>query len=305
MSDEELAREFEGLRPQLVGAAYRVLGRVADAEDAVQETWLRWAAADRSEVRDRRAYLLTAATRQALNRLRAQASRREDYVGPWLPEPVSTVGDPAAEGELSDSVSMAMLVVLESLSPLERVAFVLHDVFGLSFAEVAASLGRSEVAARQLASRARNHVQARRPQSVERGRHDRVVRECLDHLGRGDVDRFVALLAPDVVLVTDGGGKKRAALRPIHGLDKVVRWIAGVTARPDVATSMRYELVELNGELAMVMYAGDVLDAVGFLTVEERGVTAMHVVRNPDKLRHLTTTPPGHTGPAEAGPGIG
>lgn len=292
-SADELAREFEELRPQLLGAAYRVLGRVVDAEDAVQETWLRWAAADRSQVRDPRAYLLTAATRQALNRLRAQASRREDYVGPWLPEPVATAGDPAAEAELSDSVSMAMLVVLESLSPLERVAFVLHDVFGLTFAEIAATLDRSEAATRQLASRARSHVHARRPERVERGRHDRVVRECLDFLGRGDVERFVALLAPDVVLVTDGGGKRRAALRPIHGPDKVVRWIAGVMVQPDVATGMRYDLLELNGEIAMVMYAGDVLDAVGFLTVEERGITALHIVRNPDKLRHLIETGPG------------
>lgn len=288
--DEELAREFEELRPQLVGAAYRVLGSVADAEDAVQETWLRWAAADRSEVRDPRAYLLTATTRQALNRLRAQASRRENYVGPWLPEPVATAGDPAAEAELSDSVSMAMLVVLESLTPLERVAFVLHDVFGLTFAEVAATLDRSEAAVRQLASRARNHVHARRPESVERGRHDRVVKECLDFLGRGDIDGFVGLLAPDIVLVSDGGGKKRAALRPIHGPDKVVRWIAGVMQRQDVATSMRYELLELNGESAMVMYAGNVIDAVGFLTVEERGITALHILRNPDKLRHLAET---------------
>ena len=162
-ADEEVARQFEELRPQLVGAAYRVLGSMADAEDAVQETWLRWAAADRTEVRDPRAYLLTIATRQALNRIRQQQSRREDYVGPWLPEPVSTDRGPAESVELADSVSMAMLVVLESLSPLERAAFVLHDVFGLSFAEVATTLDRSEAAVRQLANRARGHVHSRRP----------------------------------------------------------------------------------------------------------------------------------------------
>ncbi len=291
-ADEEVARQFEELRPQLVGAAYRVLGSMADAEDAVQESWLRWAALPvdrRSEVRDVRAYLLTVATRQALNRIRQQQSRREDYVGPWLPEPVSTDRGPAESVELADSVSMAMLVVLESLSPLERAAFVLHDVFGLSFAEVATTLDRSEVAVRQLATRARGHVHSRRPEVVDRGRHDAVLDQFTQHLMTGDMEKFMALLAPDVVLVTDGGGVKRAALRPIHGPDKVVRWLLGVLHRPDYTGETRIEVTRLNDETAVLLFADGELDTVAFCTVEDRGITALYFVRNPYKLGHVTS----------------
>lgn len=286
--EEERAREFEELRPLLVGAAYRVLGTLADAEDTVQEAWLRWAEVDRVEVRDARAFLLTVTTRQALNRLRQRRARREDYIGPWLPEPVATTPDPADQVELADSVSMAMLVVLESLSPLERVAFVLHDVFGLGFSEVAVALGRSEPSVRQLASRARGHVRSRRPETVDRGRHDDVVRGCLGALGEGDIEGLVSFLAPDVVLVSDGGGVRRAALRPIHGRDKVVRWFVGVLSRPESPLPFTCDLAQLNGETAMVLSAGGVTDSVAFLTVETRGVTAVHIVRNPEKLGHLT-----------------
>lgn len=285
--DEELAREFETLRPQLMGAAYRVLGSLADAEDAVQETWLRWATADRAEVRDARAYLLTVATRQALNRVRQQQQRRESYVGPWLPEPVATERGPAEEVELADSVSMAMLVVLETLSPLERAAFVLHDVFGLSFAEVGASLGRTDAAARQLASRARNNVHARRPEVVDRHRHDATLQRFVEVLATGDVDGFMGLFAPDVLLVTDGGGVKKAALRPIRGADKVGRWLAAVSTGPNVSPDARIELSVVNDELAMIVYAGTELDGVIFLTVQEEGITAVHMVRNPAKLAAL------------------
>jgi RNA polymerase sigma-70 factor, ECF subfamily len=288
-SDDKLAAEFEALRPQLVGAAYRVLGSVADAEDAVQETWLRWAAVDRTNVRDPRAYLLTAATRQALNRLRQQQNRREEYVGPWLPEPVATERDPGEAVELADSLSMAMLVVLEALSPLERAAFVLHDVFGLSFAEVATTLDRSEAAARQLANRARGHVQSRRPEVVDRRQHDAVLKQFVEYLVDGDIPAFLELLAPDIVLVTDGGGRKQAALRPIHGSDKVGRWFAGTTARADRST-LRVELRPLNDETAVLLYDGPTLDTVVYLTVEERGITALHAVRNPEKLTHLGAT---------------
>ncbi|MEP6799398.1 MAG: RNA polymerase sigma factor SigJ [Lapillicoccus sp.] len=288
---DELAREFDGLRTLLVGAAYRVVGSVADAEDAVQEAWLRWAAVDRAEVRDVRAYLLTITTRQALNRLRRQRSRREDYVGPWLPEPIATTPDPADEVELADSISMAMLVVLESLSPLERVAFVLHDVFGLSFSEVAVALDRTEPAVRQLASRARGHVHARRPETVGRRQHDDVVRGCLAALAQGDIEGFVSLLAPDVVLISDGGGLRRAALKPIHGVDKVVRWCVGVMSRPDTEAPLTVGLDHLNGETAIVLYAGGPPDTVVFLTIEPRGVTAVHIVRNPEKLSRLTHLP--------------
>ena len=290
---EALATRFEALRPQLVGAAYRVLGSVADAEDAVQETWLRWADlsdARRAAVRDPRAYLIAAATRQALNRVRQQQNRREDYVGPWLPEPVATGPGPAEAAELADSVSMAMLVVLESLSPLERAAFVLHDVFGLSFGEVATTLDRSEAAVRQLANRARDHVRSRRPEVVDRRRHDAVLEQFVLCLSTGDVAGFMALLAPDVVLVSDGGGVKRAALRPIHGQDKVVRWLFGVLARQDYSGEARVEFARLNDETALLMYDGDELDSVIFLTVESLGISALHLVRNPHKLGYAVAS---------------
>ena len=228
------------------------------------------------------------ATRQALNRVRQQQNRREDYVGPWLPEPVSTDRGPAESVELADSVSMAMLVVLETLSPLERAAFVLHDVFGLSFAEVATTLDRSEAAVRQLANRARGHVHSRRPEVVDRKRHDAVLDQFIQHLTTGDMDSFMALLAPDIVLVTDGGGIKRAALRPIHGPEKVVRWLVGVLNRPDYTGETRVEVTRLNDETAILLYADDELDTVAFCTVEDRGITALYFVRNPVKLGRVT-----------------
>ena len=293
-SSEDLAREFEELRAVLVGAAYRVLGSTSDSEDVVQEAWLRWSGVDREQVRDPRAFLLTTTTRLALNRLRQVRSRREDYVGPWLPEPIATASaaasatDGAEAVELADSVSMAMLVVLETLSPLERATFVLHDVFDVPFAEIAGSLGRTDAAVRQLAHRARSHVQARRPrQPVDRARHRAVTERFLAAAAEGDVEGVLSLLAPEVVLVSDGGGLKKAALRPIVGAEKVVRWLFGVLAHPDV-DDLTARVAEVNGELAVLSFAGDTLDTVTFLTVEVQGITALHAVRNPDKLAALS-----------------
>ncbi len=292
MNDDELAREFAGHRSALVGAAYRIVGTVADAEDVVQETWLRWADvpdADRAEVRDVRAYLVTVATRLALNRLRQQKARRETYVGPWLPEPVATesaaASDPEKAAETADAVSMAMLVVLESLSPLERAAFVLREVFDLPFSEIAVTLDRSEAAVRQLAHRARSHVQARQPrQVVDRARHAEATARFLQAAGTGDVEGLISLLAPDVVLVSDGGGKKRAALRPIDGPEKVARWMIAIVQRPDV-TGLQMRMLELNGEPAIVGYDGDVPDTVGFMEMTADGlITDIYLMRNPDKL---------------------
>ncbi|HET7659453.1 MAG TPA: RNA polymerase sigma-70 factor [Oryzihumus sp.] len=293
-SGEELAREFGELRPLLVGAAYRVLGSVSDAEDVTQEAWLRWSGVDRSQVRDARAFLLTTTTRLALNRLRQLRSRREDYVGPWLPEPVvaGTVGDAAEAVELAESVSMAMLVVLETLSPLERATFVLHEVFGVPFGEIASSLGRSDAAVRQLAHRARSHVQARQPRHpVDATRHREVTERFLEAAAEGDMAGLLALLAPDAVLVSDGGGVKKAALRPIVGADKVARWLLGVLARPDYEGELRAELGWVNGDLAILSWVDDALDTVTFLTVEAQGITALHAVRNPAKLAALATGP--------------
>jgi RNA polymerase sigma-70 factor (ECF subfamily) len=284
---DELATEFDAHRSALIGAAYRIVGTVADAEDVVQEAWLRWAGVERAEVRDARAFLVTVTTRLALNRLRQQQNRREAYVGPWLPEPVAsgTGSDPAGAAEVADSVSMAMLVVLESLSPLERAAFVMREVFDLPFGEIAATLDRSEAAVRQLAHRARSHVQARQPrQVVDRAEHAEITTRFLQAAGTGDVEGVVALLAPDVTLISDGGGKRQAALRPLYGADNVARWMIAIVAKPDV-TDLTFRLIELNGELAIAAYDGDIPDTVGFLELGDGGViTDLYLVRNPDKL---------------------
>ena len=281
---------FEEHRRLLVGAAYRLLGTHSDAEDVVQEAWIRWSGVDLAVVDEPRAYLLTITTRLALNRLRQLRARREAYVGPWLPEPVST--DPRADGpaaaELADDVSMAMLIVLESLSPLERAAFVLTEVFGMPSGEVAGALDRSPAAVRQLVHRARNHVEARQPRSlVDAARHREVTERFLAAATTGDLDGLLAVLAPDVTLVTDGGGVRRAALRPIHGAEKVIRWLVSVLGRPDVV-GLEPHLRTVNGELAVVAAGEGFVDSVLFLTVEDDHIVALHGIRNPDKLGAVT-----------------
>jgi RNA polymerase sigma-70 factor, ECF subfamily len=281
---DALAAEFAEHRPVLVGAAYRIVGTVADAEDVVQEAWLRWADVERAEVRDVRAFLVTVTTRLALNRLRQQKSRRESYIGPWLPEPVASDKSPEQAAEIADDVSMAMLVVLESLSPLERAAFVMREVFDLPFAEIAATLDRSEAAVRQLAHRARSHVHARQPrQAVDEAQHAEITSRFLQVTTDGDIDALIAMLAPDVVLIADGGGKKRAALQPLYGPENVARWMLAVMQRPDVEKPV-IRLIELNGELAIAAYDGDRPDTVGFVEAGAEGITSLYLVRNPDKL---------------------
>jgi RNA polymerase sigma-70 factor (ECF subfamily) len=285
VTDDLLAREFAEHRSVLVGAAYRVVGSVSDAEDVVQEAWLRWAAIDHEDVRDVRAYLIRITTRLALNRLREQKARREQYVGPWLPEPLASADDPAAAVELADSVSMAMLVVLETLSPLERATFVLREVFDLPYDEIADTLGRSEPAVRQLAHRAREHVHARQPRHhVDKARHDELTMQFMQAAGSGDFDQVVALLAPDAVLISDGGGKKKAALRPIHGADKITRWLFAVIADNP---SFEIRMGTLNGEIAYIAYDGDKPDTVAFLKTSDGLITELYLIRNPDKLAHL------------------
>lgn len=282
------ATEFARHRPALVGAAYRILGSANDAEDVAQETWLRWSRVDLARVRDPRAYLVRSASRLALNAVRQQARRREEYVGPWLPEPVATGPEGEDAVELAESVSMAMLVVLASLSPLERATFVLHEVFDLPFAEIAATLDRSESAVRQLAHRAREHVRARAPRNpVDEETHRRVTEKFLDSIQGGSIEDLVALMSPDVVLVSDGGGKKKAALRPIHGPEKILRWFAGVLAKPDVV-GVEMRLTHVNGQAAIAGLVGGVVDTLGILEVDDGLVTEIYVVRNPDKLAAVT-----------------
>ena len=224
MTDAEV---FEAHRDLMFAVAYRMLGTITDAEDAVQDAWLRWSAASRADVADPRSYLARIVTNTALNRLRSVRSRREAYIGPWLPEPLLTAAGPdaAERAELAESVSVAMLVVLESLTPEERAVFVLREVFGFEYAEIGAAVGRSVPAARQLAHRAREHVQARRPRfDVDRNQQREVTERFLAAAGGGDIEGLMSVLAPDVTLLTDGGGKALAALRPITGAGKVARF---------------------------------------------------------------------------------
>lgn len=286
MSAADPTEVFEQHRSILVGAAYRILGSRVEAEDVVQEAWIRWSGVDHTGVEEPRAFLLTVTTRLALNRLRHLATRRETYVGPWLPEPVAT--DPRADGpqtaQLADEVSMAMLIVLESLSPLERAAFVLTEVFGMSSPEVAEALDRSPAAVRQLVHRARSHVEARQPRHVvDHERHREITERFMAAAGGGDITALIEVLAPDVVLVTDGGGIRKAALRPIRGAEKVLRWLAGVLGRPE-STRMEFELRPVNGELAIVASNEEGVDGVIFVTVEDDRITALHGIRNPEKL---------------------
>ena len=277
---------FETHRSTLIGAAYRILGSRSDAEDVVQEAWIRWSGVDHDTIEEPRAFLLTVTSRLALNRLRQLATRKETYVGPWLPEPVAT--DPRGDGEaavqLADEVSMAMLIVLESLSPLERAAFVLTEVFGMAAPEVAEAIDRTPAAVRQLVHRARSHVEARQPrQLVSEERHREITERFMAAAGGGDITSLLEVLSPDVVLVTDGGGIRQAALRPIHGAEKVLRWLSGVLGKPE-STQLEFELRPVNGELAIVATTEDGIDGVIFVTVEDDRITALHGIRNPEKL---------------------
>jgi RNA polymerase sigma-70 factor (ECF subfamily) len=270
-------------RNLLFTVAYEMLGSAADAEDVLQETWLRWAAADRAEVREERAYLVRIATRLSLNRMRTLARRREAYVGPWLPEPLLTGPDVAEDVELADSVSTAMLLVLETLSPTERAVFVLREVFDLPYDEIAVAVDKSPAAVRQVAHRARQHVDARRPRSAVTARErDEVIARFFGAAATGDLQALMDVLAPDVVLLTDGGGVKKAALRPIHGRDKVTRFLDAVMPEGFVA-----DVVVVNGSPALRIAVGGEVDAVASLLVEEGRVTGLYVVRNPAKLARL------------------
>jgi RNA polymerase sigma-70 factor (ECF subfamily) len=282
---------FEEHRPVLTGVAYRMLGRVADAEDVVQEAWLRWSAKARDDVREPRPYLVRITTRLAIDRLRHVQARREAYVGPWLPEPLetdfgATVEDTAERAVLADSVSLAVLVVLESLSPLERAVFVLREAFGFPYGEIAATLERSESAVRQLSGRARRHVEERRPRfDVDPAERRDLTERFLAAASGGDLDALLALLAPDVRLVGDSGGKAKAPLRVIESADKVGRFLFGA-ARKGIPES-EFRFLEINGGPALLILAGGKPDSVFQLDVVDGLVQCVYIVRNPDKLAAL------------------
>lgn len=277
---------FLAHRNLLFTVAYEMLGSAADAEDVLQETWLRWAGVDLGSVRDRRAYLVRITTRQALTRLRTLGRRRESYIGSWLPEPVLTVPDVAEDVELADSVSMAMMLVLETLAPTERAVFVLREVFDVGYDEIAEAVGKSPAAVRQIAHRARTHVAARRPRGDVSADASR---QALDAFRRaietGDLQGLLDILAPDVVLLGDGGGIKQAVLRPIVGAGKVVRLLA---AGLDRMTGMTLRTAQVNGHPALVLHADGQVDTVLALRLDDGLVTGLYGVRNPEKLSHMT-----------------
>ncbi|MEO5664308.1 MAG: RNA polymerase sigma-70 factor [Nocardioides sp.] len=273
-------------RSLLFTVAYEMLGSAVDAEDVVQETWLAWRRVDQGEVRDPRAFLVRAVTRKALDQMRTVARRREEYFGPWLPEPLLTSPDVAEDVALADSLSTAMLLVLETLTPTQRAVFLLHDVFDVGYEELAQAVGKTEAAVRQIAHRARTHVAERRPRGETSRADTRTALEAFQRaLETGDLQGLVDILAPDVVMLGDGGGIKQALPRPILGADKVGRLLtAGL---PTVVGVMSAELVQVNGWPALLVRLDGEVDSVMTMLVEEGTVSGIYTVRNPEKLSRI------------------
>jgi len=282
---------FNEQRRRLMGVSYRILGSIADAEDVVQDAWLRWSATDAATVKNPEGFLTTVVTRLSLDRLRTLKARREVYAGPWLPEPVATVTDPQAAAELADSLSLALLVVLETLSPLERAAFVLREVFAEPYPAVAEILGRDEAAVRQLVHRARQHVDAGKARyRADRATHNEVVERFLIACQNADLDALLEILAPDVVLVGDGGGVAKAPVRPIAGGDRVGRFMIGAAAKGAAVTAITPEV--FNGQLGLVARIdGRAVVALAFRIADQQ-IQTMHLVANPEKLAALDAPVP-------------
>ncbi len=276
---------FVAHRNLLFTVAYEMLGSAADAEDVLQETWLRWAAVDPATVREQRAYLVRIVTRQALDRMRALGRRKESYVGPWLPEPLLTTPDVAEDVELADSISMAMLLVMETLAPVERAVFVLREVFDLGYEEIAEAVGRSPAAVRQLAYRARAHVAARRPRGTVSADQTRAALQAFQRaVETGELQNLLDVLAPDVVALSDGGGVRHALLRPVVGADKVARLLAGGWWR---GARRSVEPVQINGGPGLLVRVDGEVDGVVAVRVENGYVTGAYHVRNPEKLSRV------------------
>ena len=297
------AASFEPYRRRLLGLAYRMLGSMADAEDAAQETYLRWHAADRGKVSDPRAFLMTTTARIGLDMLTSARARREEYVGPWLPEPVVDTAAlaPDSRTKLAEDLSVALLLTLDRLSPLERAAFLLHDVFDFSFSEVATTLERSETACRQLAARARAHVRAVfRPRGAASRRlvrdpgmdakHEQLISAFVAATRSGDLNGLTQMLASDVRVVTDGGGKVAAALNVLDGADRVARFLVGAT-RKGWRLDYTLRFATINGLPGLIVYGSEGLVQTGAFEIDGDVVRALYIVRNPDKLRHLAAGP--------------
>ncbi|WP_255540454.1 RNA polymerase sigma-70 factor [Micromonospora sp. 4G55] len=283
----DLATEaFLAHRNLLFTVAYEMLGSAADAEDVLQETWLRWAGVDLDTVRDQRAYLVRITTRQAPGRLRTLGRRRESYVGPWLPEPLLTTPDVAEDVELADSVSMAMLLVLETLTPTERAVFVLREVFDVGYDEIAEAVDKSQAAVRQIAHRARAHVAARRPRGAVSAAETRDALEAFRRAAEtGDLQSLLDILAPDVVLLGDGGGVKQAVQRPVVGADKVARLLVAGLGR--IAGRLSLRPAQVNGYPALIFRQGGEIDTVVAVRIDDGLISGLYAVRNPEKLSHM------------------
>jgi RNA polymerase sigma-70 factor (ECF subfamily) len=284
-SSDDHAERFTLLRPLLFTIVYEILGSATESDDVLQDSYLRWAQVDLATVRDTKSYLAQVVTRQALKALRASARRREDYVGPWLPEPLLTdERDASSDVVLAESVSMAMLVLLETLTPDERAVFVLREVFGFDYDEIAGAVGKSVAAVRQVAHRAREHVHARRKrfEPVDPAESTRITEQFLAAATTGDMDGLMALLAPDVTSIADGGGRAGAARRPMIGAAKVAAAIIRGIQRglPD----LRFEIASANSAPAVVVYSGDHLEAIFTLEIIDGRITNLYAIANPAKL---------------------
>ena len=310
VGNEPATAAFARERSMLVGVAYRMLGSVSDAEDVVQEAWLRWARVDTETVADPRAFLVRTVTRLAIDRLRRIKARRETYVGPWLPEPLLTgpdaaaapVADPAADVDRAESVSMAMLVVLETLSPLERSVFVLHEAFGYPYADIADILGRNPATVRQLAHRAREHVQARRPRfEADAAKRRAATERFLQAALGGDMTELLELLAPDATLWADGGGKAKAPRRPIVGRDKIARFFVGISGEM-IPPGGSMEITEVNSGPAVVLYISGRPFATAMVELDpDNGqIAVIRLIGNPDKMTGLDGVSPPSGDPEKA-----
>src|SRR5215203_3522945 len=296
LEGQNSARVFDEHRDLLISVAYHVLGSVTDAEDTVQETWLRWCKVDPAEVSTPRAFLVRVTTRLAIDRLRRAKVRRESYVGPWLPEPVLTGYDVAEDVALAESVSMAMLVVLETLSPLERAVFVLREAFGMPYAEIGEVVGRKEEAVRQLARRARDHVQERRSRfDADESEQRRVTERFLEATSTGNLEALMAVLSPGVTLVADGGGRALAPRRPVRGAEKVARFLLAVATEERMARflrsvgsepigDLRVSMAPVNGGPGILVASGDKPISALVLDISDGVVRTIHLVANPEKL---------------------
>ncbi|GIF47676.1 RNA polymerase sigma-70 factor (ECF subfamily) [Asanoa ferruginea] len=287
----EHAERFTLFRPLLFTIAYELLGSATEADDVLQDSYLRWARVDLATVRDSRSYLARLVTRQALNAVRANARRREDYVGPWLPEPLLLdQHDPAADVVLAESVSMAMLVVLETLGPDERAVFVLREVFGFDYDEIAAAVGRSVPTVHQMAHRARSHVRARRRrfQPADAARTAQVTERFMTAAATGDLGGLLALLAPDVTWTADSGGKATAARRPVVGARKVAAVMMDLFHGRGQLPGLRLRITTCNSVPAVVARVGDHTEGVFLIEIIDHKITNVYAVRNPDKLAALS-----------------